>query len=126
MSISLFMRRRATIWRARDLAGGARGPAGRVEEVESEVRLGSEVVGRVRVGVGEGDWGGGVVVFMSSSSSSSLLSSLGGRGGRGAGRWGLRYVAVEIERFLVVLSGNGTGLSSMGGGRMGAPGKSTL
>ena len=96
------------------------------EVVEVEVRLGSEVVGRVRVGVGEGDWGGGVVVFMSSSSSSSLLSSLGGRGGRGAGRWGLRYVAVEIERFLVVLSGNGTGLSSMGGGRMGAPGKSTL
>ena len=128
MSISLFMRRRATIWRARDLAGGARGPAGRRvgEVVEVEVRLGSEVVGRVRVGVGEGDWGGGVVVFMSSSSSSSLLSSLGGRGGRGAGRWGLRYVAVEIERFLVVLSGNGTGLSSMGGGRMGAPGKSTL
>ena len=96
------------------------------EVVEVEVRLGSEVVGRVRVGVGEGDWGGGVVAFMSSSSSS--LSSLGGRGGRGAGRWGLRYVAVEIEieRFLVVLSGNGTGLSSMGGGRMGAPGKSTL
>ena len=121
MSISLFMRRRATIWRARDLAGGARGPAGRVEEVESEVRLGSEVVGRVRVGVGEGGWGGGVVVFMSSS-----LSSLEGRGGHGAGRWGLRYFDVETERFLVVLSGNGTGLSSMGGGRMGAPGKSTL
>ena len=78
------MRRRATIWRARDLAGGARGPAGRrVGEVESEVRLGSEVVGMVRVSDGEGDWVGGVVVFMSSSSS---LSSLGGRGGRGAGR----------------------------------------
>ena len=99
-----------------------------------------EVVVKVRlgwVGDGEGDWCGGeggagpgseggvfVFVLLLLLSSSSFSST--GRGGRGAGRCGLRRVAVEAERFLVVLSGKGTGLSSIGGGRMGAPGKSTL
>lgn len=55
----------------------------------------------------------------------SLLSSRG-RGGGGAGRCGWRYPVVEIERLREVVRGKGTGLSSMGGGKIGAPGKSTL
>jgi hypothetical protein len=61
-----------------------------------------------------------------SASSSSCSSFERGRGGGGAGRCGCRHPADESERFRDVLRGNGTGLSSMGGGRMGAPGKSTL
>ena len=83
MSISLFMRRRATIWRARDLAGGARGPAG-MGVVVVEVLLGW-------VGDGEGDWVGGEggpgnLEGGVPASTSSTLSSSTGRGGRGAGR----------------------------------------
>lgn len=100
-----------------------------MREVVVEVRLGW-------VGDGEGDCCGGeggavpgsevgVFVFVLLLLLSSSFSSTG-RGGRGAGRCGLRRVAVEAERFFVVLSGEGTGLPSIGGGRMGAPGKSTL
>lgn len=111
MSISLFMRRRATICFAMGLAGGSRGPQG-----EAEVRLlsvGLDVCECWGLGPGRSEEG------------MSIPSE--GRGGRGAGRWGWRYSAVEAERFReVVFKGNGTGLSSMGGGSIGAPGKSTL
>ena len=109
MSISLFMRRSAMICFAMDLAGLSRGPQG-----EAEVRL-------LLLGKGE-YWG---LEPGTSAMGTSLLSSRG-RGGGGAGRWGWRYPAVEIERLREVVRGKGTGLSSMGGGKMGAPGKSTL
>lgn len=47
-------------------------------------------------------------------------------GGGGGGRLGWRCAVVDTGRLRVVFRGNGTGLSSMGGGRRGAPGKSTL
>ena len=109
MSISLFMRRSAMICFAMDLAGLWRGPQG-----EAEVRL-------LSLGVGE-YW---ALESGTSAMGTSLLSSRG-RGGGGAGRCGWRYPAVEIERLREVVRGKGTGLSSMGGGRIGAPGKSTL
>lgn len=46
--------------------------------------------------------------------------------GGGGGRLGWRCAVVDTERLRVVFRGNGTGLSSMGGGSSGAPGKSTL
>jgi len=97
---------------ATDLAGLSRGPQG-----EAEVRLLSLRVGEY--------WGlgPGMRAIGTSGSSSSFDS---GRGGGGAGRWGWRYPAVEIERLREVVRGKGTGLSSMGGGKIGAPGKSTL
>ena len=113
MSISLFMRRSAMICLAMDLAGLSRGPQG-----EAEVRLLSLRVGEY-CGLGPGIRDRGT----SGSSSSSFAR---GRGGGGAGRCGWRYPAVENERLREVVSGNGTGLSSIGGGKIGAPGKSTL
>jgi hypothetical protein len=107
---------------ATDLAGFSRGPQG-----EAEVRL----LSLVGLRLGE-NWGLGPrrrekgMSGSSCSSSSSCSSFERGRGGGGAGRCGCRYRADESERFRDVLRGNGTGLSSMGGGRMGAPGKSTL
>lgn len=108
------MRRRATICFAMGFAGGSRGPQG-----EAEVRL-------LSAGLEVGDcWGFGRPGRREEGMLIPVPSE--GSGGRGAGRWGWRYSAVDAERFREdVFKGNGTGLSSMGGGRIGAPGKSTL
>ena len=110
VSISLFMRRRATICFEMDLAGMSRGPLG-----EAEVRL-------LSLGLNVGECCGEPGMRERGTS----VSLLEGRGGGGAGRCGWRYPAVDAERFRDVLRGKGTGLSSIGGGRIGAPGKSTL
>ena len=95
---------------ATDLAGLSRGPLG-----EADVRL-------LSLGFRVGEYCGLGPGMRAIGTSSSTI----GRGGGGAGRCGWRYPAVDTERLRDVCNGKGTGLSSMGGGKIGAPGKSTF
>ena len=95
---------------AMDLAGLSRGPHG-----EADVRL-------LSPGLSVGEYCGLGPGMRARGTSSSTI----GRGGGGAGRCGCKYPAVDTDRLRDVLNGNGTGLSSMGGGKIGAPGKSTF
>jgi hypothetical protein len=112
VSISLFMRRRAMICFATDLAGLSRGPQG-----EADVRL-------LLPGLRVGEYCGLGPDMRARGTSSS--SSFSWRGGGGAGRCGCMYPAVDTERLRDMAKGKGTGLSSIGGGKIGAPGKSTF